>query len=320
MDSVNKALGDIVVGVLTYKRPDDLRALLPMVAEHCQQVAPLASSLSILVVDNDAEESGRQAVAELALPEVRYVVEPQPGIAAARNRVLDEVKGAHLLVFIDDDERPQPRWLSSLVECYQREHAVAVTGAVVPDAGRIEDPWIVAGGFFVRKRFPTGTEQAAAGTGNLLLDLRQIEAMGGVRFDTRFGLTGGSDTMFTRTLRSKGGRIVWCDESVVVDHIPAKRLTREWVLQRRFRTGNLSAQVELDLADGFFARLRVRLEYTILGALRIVVGTLLGWFGTLTGSLKYQARGARGVARGRGMVSGAWGGTYVEYRRKESGG
>src|SRR5207245_2358075 len=56
--------------------------------------------------------SAATVVAEAGAAEVRHVVEPAPGIAAVRNRAMDEAAGARLLVMIDDDERPLAAWLS----------------------------------------------------------------------------------------------------------------------------------------------------------------------------------------------------------------
>ena len=82
-----------------------------------------------------------------------------------------------------------------------------------------------------------------AATNNLLLDLGRIRALG-LEFDERFGLSGGSDTLFTRPLVARGGRMVWCDEAMVVDNVPAGRLTRDWVLRRALRSGNSASRVE----------------------------------------------------------------------------
>ncbi len=302
----------LVVAVLTYQRAGDLVELLPQLLE---QAATVEEATTVLVVDNDAEASARSTVTDLGLPDVRYVVEPTPGIAAARNRALDEARDADLLVFIDDDERPEAGWLSALVDCQRREGCAAVAGAVVPMVDQIDDPWIRAGGFFVRQRHATGVDQEAASTANLLLDLRQVRSLGDVRFDVRYGLSGGSDTLFTRTLHRNGGRIVWCDEAVVTDHIRSARLTRAWVLQRHFRSGNGWSRTSLELESGRFGRIGTRLRLTALGAARVVVGTLRSLWGSLSRSARHQARGSRTAARGRGMVVGAWGSVYVEYKR-----
>lgn len=307
-------LGRIVIAALTYQRNEDLLELLPMLVTQLGE-----HDGEVLVVDNDPDGSAAATVAGLDLARVRYVHEQQPGIAHARNRALDEAGDAHLLVFIDDDERPDPAWLSTLLGCYGRERCVAVAGAVIPDVGRIDDPWIEAGGFFVRPRHTTGSEVEAASTANLLIDLQQLEALGSVRFDERFGLTGGSDTLFSRELIARGGRIVWCDEAVVTDYIRTVRANRSWVLQRHYRSGNSWARTSVELSKGRVPTLLTRLRLTWVGLARIVVGTARSTFGTVVRSPRHQARGSRTAARGRGMAVGAWGVVYVEYRRKGSG-
>src|SRR3712207_9285353 len=67
-------------------------------------------------------------------------------------------------------------------------------------------------GAFDRPTHPTGATMSGAGAGNLLLDLRQVRALG-LSFDERFGLTGGEDTLFTHALVRAGAEIRWCDEA-----------------------------------------------------------------------------------------------------------
>ena len=76
-----------------------------------------------------------------------------------------------------------------------------------------------------------------AATNNLLLDLAQLRTLG-IRFDDRFGLTGGSDTLLTHTLVKRGAQIRWCDDAVMRETVPVERATRRWALRRTFRTGN----------------------------------------------------------------------------------
>ena len=308
-------IGEVVLAVATYKRVDDIVALLPLLVEQGNEIP---EPTRVVVVDNDPDAGARDAVLALGLPDVTYAHEPAPGIAHARNRALDEAKGAHLVTFLDDDERPCERWLVALVDTYRRERCVAVAGVVLPAPGMIDDPWMKAGGAFVRQRHEDGAELEAAGTANLLLDLRQVEQLGGLRFDIAFGMTGGSDTMFTRTLVKRGGRIVWCDESKVVDHIRAARLNRAWYLQRQFRTGNSWSRTSVALADGPLRRLATRLELTAQGVVRILLGLLRWLVGSVTGNLEHRARGNRTVVRGYGFVLGAWGVIYNEYGKNEA--
>jgi succinoglycan biosynthesis protein ExoM len=304
----------LVIAVLTYRRPDDLRELLPMLVE---QAGRRAGSTEVLVVDNDPDASARELVTSTPGP-VRYVHEPEPGIVAGRNRALDEAAHAELLIFIDDDERPVDDWLALMEGCYLDGRPAGVVGAVISRFEVEPDPWITAGDFFRRRRLPTGTEVEVAATNNLLLDLHQVRAAG-LRFDPAFGITGGSDTLFSRELVERGGRLVWCDEAVVTDMVPTSRLTRGWVLQRAYRSGNSWSRVALTVTPPGLARVRTRVVLTGRGAVRAAGGFARATAGRMLRSPAQHARGLRTQRRGSGMVAGAWGGVYAEYRRDQDG-
>jgi len=245
---------------------------------------------------------------------VRYVHEPAAGIAHARNRALAETDDDDLLIFIDDDERPLDGWLAAMLDAYARHRPAAVTGPLYPDYENDPDPWLVAGGFFVRREFPDGHRVPAAGSGNLLLDLTQVRRLG-LRFDERFGLTGGSDTLFTRQLIARGGVVVFAPRAGVIDKVPATRMTRRWTLRRQYRVGTTWSRTAVELAQPGPRRLLTRVQLTAGGGARVGVGAIRHAFGRATGSLTHQARGSRTLRRGLGMAAGAWGGTITEYQR-----
>ncbi|CAN5670165.1 glycosyltransferase family 2 protein [soil metagenome] len=303
----------VVLGMLTYKRPEDLQVALPALID---QIERTSYDTSILVVDNDPAASAMSTAEDFVDAPVRFVHEPTPGIATARNRVLAECAGAEILIFIDDDERPEPDWLQLMVETWRSSDAVAVVGPVISTYPEEPEPWIVEGGFFNRRRLRTGTEIEVAATNNLLLDMDVIRSYG-LSFDLEFGASGGSDTLFTREIRHHGGTMVWCDEAIVVDVVPMSRLTRKWVLQRALRTGNSWSRTSIALCKGSRARLEQRLRLTGQGLARIAGGVGRLGLGFVTRSVRHQANGARTLARGVGMTTGAWGYTYVEYRRKK---
>lgn len=314
-ESVDRAaVRTVTIAVLTYRRPEDLCAALPLLIA---QLATVTWQGEVLVVDNDPAGSARAAVQALRDPRIRYVHEATPGIAAARNRALDECRGRDVLVFIDDDERPATRWLSALLDTYERLRPTAVVGPVTSEFSREPDPWIVAGGFFQRRIMPTGTEADVAATNNLLLDVRAVRELE-LRFDLRYGLTGGSDTLFTRQLVARGGQLIWCAEANVIDIVPPERLTREWVLRRTYRMGNGTALVERDLADSAAASVAAFIRLVGSGLLRVFAGCARMLVGALSGSLRQRASGARNLARGAGLVTGAIGVTYAEYARREA--
>jgi succinoglycan biosynthesis protein ExoM len=307
------------VAVLTYRRPDDLRDALPLLVSQLESVSGDAVDGDLVVVDNDPEAGAEQLVRDFArahpMVPVLYEHESTAGIAAARNRALHSSADVDVLVFIDDDERPTEQWLGCLLQTYRTFRSAAVVGPVVSEFGTEPDPWITAGRFFVRLRRPTGSPVTVAATNNLLLDLHQIRRLG-LDFDLRFGLSGGSDTKFTRELHQRGGRLIWCDEAVVTDVVPAARATRSWVLRRALRSGNGESTTSLDIARPGGARFRLRLRLSARGALRLAGGTARLVLGVATRSQGHQARGVRTCARGLGMLSGAWGYVYHEYRRK----
>lgn len=300
--------------MLTYRRPDDLDATLPLLVAQAGLVADDDIDVRVLVIDNDPDAGARLQVEAVARRQriVTYVHEPAPGIAAARNRALAESESDDLLVFIDDDERPTDRWLTLLLAARTRYGAQAVVGPVISEFSVPLTPWVEAGRFFDRRRMPTGTPIDVAATNNLLLDLVAVRAAG-LTFDLASGLTGGEDTLFTREFHRSGALMVWCDEAIVTDVVPADRTTRSWVLQRALSSGNSWSVTELRLATG--SRLITRAKLTAKAGVRIVGGAASEFVGVATGSLTRRARGRRTVSRGVGMLLGAWGHEHVEYQR-----
>ncbi len=291
---------DVLVAIPTFHRPAQLDALLAALAPQLD-----AARAQVLVIDNDPAGSAREVVGDRA----RYVVEPGRGLAAVRNRALDEATGAGALVFIDDDEVPAPDWLPTLVDTWRRTGAEAVSGRVETRfPADFADPWIEQGGFFTRVRFAPGASQAVAATNNLLLDLAAVARLG-LRFDARLGLTGGEDILFTSLLVKGGGRIVSAPDALVYDDVTADRLTRRWVLRRAYRVG-LSTVATQRFAGAGTA---VRVKGAAAGAARVAAGAARWALGALTRSPRHAARGARATYRGAGMIAGALGLDYREY-------
>ncbi|QUW18934.1 glycosyltransferase [Agrococcus sp. Marseille-Q4369] len=306
----------VAIGIPTYRRPAQLAQLLAALPERIAEV-PGDVEVVVLVVDNDEATSARAAAAAAPLP-VRYAVEPHPGIAAVRNRLLDLAGACDLLAFIDDDELPLPGWLSHLVTTWQRTGSAAVMGRVISVFDRQIDPWILETGVFRRRSRPTGLELAAAAAGNLLVDLAQVRDAG-VRFDPSLGLAGGEDTLFSKQLIAAGGRVVWCDESRAEDPVPPDRMTRRWAMQRAFNGGNTAVQVELRLEPGPGRHAAIRLRRGLGGSGRAVMGWLRHVAGRARGDIAADARGMRTAYRGLGMVAGALGHAHRQYARTEQG-
>ena len=210
----------VTVAMLTFRRPDDLAVAIPRVLAQSSDIDPAAT---LLIVDNDPAASAADAVAAFADPRVRYVHEPRPGIAAARNRALDEVADDGLLIFIDDDERPARR-LAAEPRRHVRPHGQCRRGRAsrlglrrrTRPVDRARDASSIDAACPPERRIDV------AATNNLLLDMTQVRRLG-LEFDEAFGISGGSDTLFSRQLVARGASMVWCDEAVVTDQVPARQ-------------------------------------------------------------------------------------------------
>lgn len=302
----------VAVAIPTFRRPVDiarLLAALPAVID-CALRSGSCRSVDVIVIDNDPDGSAESAVSSARVP-ARYVRERRRGLAAVRNRALDEARPADILVFIDDDETPAAEsWLQRLLETQRQARATVVAGPVrtVVDGGL--DPWIVAGGFYARTHRSALTSLdpiTSAASNNLLLVLADVERAG-VRFDDRFGTSGGEDSLFTTQLHAAGATMVWCAGALVLDHLLPERQTRAHALARSRGMEAASVRVALVQSDGVPARrARIRARAVLIASVWMVVGAFRRVGARITGSLGSDARGARSIARGLGAWDGAFG-------------
>lgn len=334
----------LTIAMLTYRRNDYLAQVIPELLAQADDVCDAQTTASVLIVDNDPQagaravvEAARAALAggqsEAAEPSgsadsdaaatsrLVYVHEPEPGIVAGRNRALSQAHGSDALVFIDDDEIPSPGWLKALVSTWRAQGCAAVTGPTPPTFEVDPSAWVTASGAFDSWEAADGAQVRSADTGNLLLDLAVVERLG-LRFDPRYGLTGGEDSLFTRQLTRAGGVIRFAAGAVVTKRVPAARARRTWVLERSLRSGSSWARVRIDTAgpadggaSGRLARLRLRLGYGAKGLAKAGIDGARAGVARIRGDVPAQARYEVSSRGGLGMVVGALGVHVREYGR-----
>ena len=333
----------LTIAMLTYRRNDYLAQVIPELLAQADDVCDAQTMVSVLIVDNDPQ-AGARAVVEaaraalggeqpeaaeasgvadsdaVAMSRLVYVHEPEPGIVAGRNRALSQAHGSDALVFIDDDEIPSPGWLKALVSTWRAQGCAAVTGPTPPTFEVDPSPWVTASGAFDSWEAADGAQVRSADTGNLLLDLAVVEGLG-LRFDPRYGLTGGEDSLFTRQLTRAGGVIRFAAGAVVTKRVPAARARRTWVLERSLRSGSSWARVRIDTAapdggaSGRLARLRLRLGYGAKGLAKAGIDGARAGVARICGDVPAQARYEVSSRGGLGMVVGALGVHVREYGR-----
>jgi glycosyltransferase involved in cell wall biosynthesis len=300
----------LVVGVITLRRPDGLAALLEGLRSLRFQ-AP-APELAFVVVDNDPEGSGRSVceAAATSLPgPLLYVQESRPGLSFARNRAVAAAteEGADYLAFIDDDEVPTPDWLDELLRVAREYSADGVAGRVLRRFELEPPAWLSRGGFFLDPHLPTGSAVPIASTSNVLVASRLLTGLG-PPFDPRFALTGGEDTQFFLRASSAGYRLVWAEDAVVEERVPAERMELGWVLRRAYRVANSWSLCERELSPSP-GLLGLRVAKAIA---RLMLGTGLLIAGAVAGR-HVAARGLWHLAFGVGNLTGLLGFRFAEY-------
>lgn len=263
----------ISICICTFKRPLLLERLLGKLNT---QRTEGAFFYSVVVVDNDSEQSGREVVERVkgkAGFAIDYHVEPQRSISYARNRSVRNATG-DLIAFIDDDEFPDDFWLLTHLKALQATRADGVLGPVKPHFDGEGPSWLVRSGLLERTRLKTNEvirDSSHTRTGNVLIWRRIFDDPDG-HFDPRYGRSGGGDAVFFKTMMGKGKVFVWCDEAVVYETVLPERQTRKYYLKRAFTRGMTEAWVSSPFSMSTLKSLAAIVIYTCALPLLLLVG------------------------------------------------
>lgn len=221
--------------------------LPPLFAAVAAQRATIPEPVELLLIDNSPEGSAKPAAAS-APDFVRYVHEPQTGVARARNRGVAEATGTHV-IFLDDDETPAPGWLATFAEA-ARQGAKAAFGAVeprfeAPPPAQLEAPLTRV--FSRRLPAAAGSEvqhlRAYLGSGNSMF-ARQTLTLFTPPFDPAFDRGGEDVWLFRRLVDDHQIPMLWLPAALVQEIVPASRATLAFLRARRFSDGQLRCLVE----------------------------------------------------------------------------
>lgn len=260
-----------LLAIASYRRPKGLEQLLDSVEKSVGSI-----DLTVVVVDNDPQESARSVAVEHALRPV-YVVEPEAGIAAARNRALDHFSEQYdAIIFVDDDEWVASDWLTVLTTYARQTKADVVVGPVVSDVPADAPDWVRRGGFIQRPLYESGFRLNTAPTNNTLLLRSAWVRAGSPRFDASFSETGGSDADLFRGVRKSGATILYCADAVVYEEVPVERLTLRWLRRRAIRNGVAQTRVRIKHGDSLAKGLGAGALYAAYGIVFLLFGLVRG--------------------------------------------
>jgi glycosyltransferase involved in cell wall biosynthesis len=212
--------------------------------------------VEILIVDNGSTDGTRDLVAarQFQNDRIRYVVEPKPGIAHARNRALKEARGEYL-AFIDDDAWADPNWLESLLAPIQSvsPKPECVVGPVSLTWEGKRPDWFPERFESLLCRYQMGDVPHfldADGyllTTNSLFHRETLLKLGGMRTDLghrRKALIGGEDNDIFNRLLASGHRVYYQPSARVNHPVPKERQTRRYLLRRLFWDGASQPLIE----------------------------------------------------------------------------
>jgi len=306
-----RAMPSVCLCVPTFRRPAGLRKLLT----HVEQL-DYAGKISVIVVDNDAEARAGAAVAEQMSRQFRFPlisrVEPQRGhtyaydhafVAACRMPAAPD-----FIAVLDDDEYPDPNWLTEMVRV-ARHYDVEIVGGPVFPVFDLPDHWLAKSGLYAPTRYETGPVPMIYGAGSMLIRRDTLEHYLDEPFLHDFAFTGGSDEEFFYRCRRDGRSFAWADEAHVFETMPPSRITVGYVLRRMFRKGTGATRVERKFAGnlgGAVLRWCKGVGLIASGAVSLPITALSGR-GAMMRSLVMAARGS-------GRIAAEFGILYEEYR------
>ena len=290
----------VVVCIPTYKRPKSLGRLLDTIA-----ALQTDAQLSVLVADNDAEGHAGfdlcNSIKNYRWP-LTAVIAHRRGIAQVRNTLIENAlkSDAQFIAMIDDDEWPEPQWISEFLKTAHDTRADVLQGSILFGLGDAAD-----GHGDIRRA--TGPIAMLQGAGNILIARAVLEEMTAPWFDPQFALTGGEDQDFFVRLARAGKRFAWSDEARARGDVPETRANLGWLLRRAYSVGNSDMRVLLKHRPGV-PKLAAELAKILASLLLSPIAAAI-----LAPSPNRKARALQKLFRAAGKLSAMCGRRYNEY-------
>ncbi len=214
------------VVIVTYQRE---QVLTDTIAQLLPQIDQTAGALELLVIDQTADHlpETQAALSQWAQSHrIRWLRLPEPHLTHAMNLGLLEAEG-DVVLYVDDDIRPQPNLLQNHLAVYSRKPEVwAVVGQVIQPGEQPETLTYQPKGSFLfrymdfpfRSTIPSYIENAMAGN----LSVRRNRAMELGGFDENFTppVAARFESEFAKRLVRAGGRI-WFEPGASIHHLAA---------------------------------------------------------------------------------------------------
>jgi GT2 family glycosyltransferase len=204
----------------------------------------------ILSIDHNDDLAQR---ARKAFPQALVVAnDEKPGLSGARNTGVRHASGK-IVVFLDDDARPEPDWLETLIAAFDDPGVVGAGGVALPDWPNGARPaWLPSEMYWVIGCSYTGLPTRPAPVrnpigANMAFRGPALRAVGG--FVTGIGRVGATPLgceeteIAIRVREATGGTVLHIPEARVFHSVTAARVTWRYFLARCWAEGLSKALV-----------------------------------------------------------------------------
>nr|WP_276617049.1 glycosyltransferase [Roseimicrobium sp. ORNL1] len=241
----------------------------PALLRECLEIVINGQSLSrehydVIVSDDDPEHSAKKVVEEFA--GVTWVSGPARGVAANRNKVVGQSRG-EWIVFVDDDELPEPNWLAEVHKAALSGQWDVIEGVVQPTDYPDSIFWYA----------PTVESPGLFCTANLAIRRDTFVALGG--FDEQFAISH-EDMDLGRRIRNAGVPTTFLPKAVVKH--PARRQKLKTIftrtVQQQYQTYRLLHPTSRGAMSGIGAAVRLS-QWTMVYLFRCtrINAAVAGW-------------------------------------------
>lgn len=250
----------LTVIICTYNRAKYIGPLLESIAANDLD----KREYEIVLVDNNCTDNTRAICEVFAAAhkdvQFRYVIEPEQGLSAARNKGIKEAKG-DLIVYVDDDALVDPHYLRDYVEWFATHpETMACGGPIEPLYETKEPAWmspytkalLTAWMYYGDKvrEYPKGRYP---GGGNAAYRKEVFDKVG--LFNTALGRKGGNlmgseeKDIFDK-MHSLGMQVLYIPTPVLHHIIPQKKLERDYFDRLTLQIGISERQRTMAIGRG----------------------------------------------------------------------
>ena len=269
--------------ICTYNRAKYIGPLLESIAANDLD----KKEYEIVLVDNNCTDNTRVICEAFANAHkdvnFRYVVEPEQGLSAARNKGIKEAKG-DVIVYIDDDALVDIWYLRTVVEYMSAHEEIdAVGGPIIPLYEDTEEPkWmtcytkeLLCGYLYFGEEICPFPGDRYPGGGNAAYRANVFEKVG--LFNTALGrkgtgLMGSEEKDIFDKMKAQGMRFMYLPKMILHHIIPQKKLERDYFDRLTLQIGKSERQRTLAIGSGKYINRLAKEAVKWGGTLVLLVG------------------------------------------------